>query len=137
MKLSALPLLDVNSVNSYETRGPVTWTQGDALYVYFRLLDSNLDRPEQGFSPSGRRYCPAASSTLSVQINSIDSTKTYTKTASQPYSVLDASIWRIQISATDLIVGSPDLLLTLTEGAVVTRGRVRGLISVHSQTESF
>lgn len=136
MLLSARSLIDVTGVNSFEI-GPTVFTQGDTQYVYLQLVDNSLDRPEQGYNPSGRRYCPAASSTLTVQINSIDSTKTYTKTATQPYPTLDASIWRISISSTDQIVGSPDLLLTLTESSVVRRGRVQGAISVHPQNESF
>ena len=136
MLLSARMLNDVAGVNSYEMVQDVAWTQGDTIDVYLQLIDASLDKAEAGFYPSGRRYMPAASSSLVVSINSIDSTKTYAKTATQPFSQ-DPSIWKISIASTDQIVGSRDLLLTLTEGSKVTKGRVKSAISVHSQSESF
>lgn len=129
-------LNNVVNANTYEVVDAAEWTQGDTLSVYFQLVDSSVDRAERGFSPAGRRYCPVASSTLTVQINSMDTAKSYTKTATQPFS-LDASIWKIDIQATDLIQGTRDLLLVLTESAVVRRGRVPTAINVRAQIESY
>jgi hypothetical protein len=136
MLLSARMLTAVSSVNRFEIVDAVEWTEGDTLSVYFQLIDASLDRPAQGFNPPGRRFMPAASATLTVSINSIDSTKTYTKTATQPYS-LDPSIWKIDIASTDAIVGSRDIILTLTEGATITRGRVQAALKVYSRQASY
>lgn len=136
MLLSARPLINVSGVNDFEISDTVSFTQGDALYVYFQLIDQNKDRTIQGFKPSGRRYVPASGSTLSVVIPSVDSTRIITKTATNPYSS-DTSIWRIQITASDALVGTYSLKLTLTEGATVTYGTVNNMLSVSPQNSSY
>jgi hypothetical protein len=108
------------------------WTEGDALTIFFVIVDLSLDKADQGFSPAGRRYVPAAGATLSVTIENIDDNKKVVRTATQPFSQ-DGSIWSLPILATDSIRGSPQMRLTLTEGAKVTRGIVKNILKIQSQ----
>lgn len=131
MKLSARVLNDVANVNSFEITEYVSWTEGDTLTVYLQLIDASLDLDIKGFYPSGRRFMPAVGSTLSVQIQNIDSAKVITRTATQPFAE-DASIWSFNILATDAIHGSPQMVLTLSQGGVVTKGLIKNAIKIQS-----
>ena len=131
MLLSARPLNDVASVNSWEHTDEATWYEGDATYVYLQLLDASLDTDQRGYHPPGRRYMPPALSTMTVQIQNIDTNKVITRTATQPFPE-DASIWRIQILATDAVHGAPQLLLTLTEPTRTIRGLVKNAVKIYS-----
>lgn len=131
-------LKDVASVNSFESDTSLAWTEGDELDIYFQLVDSSLDKHEQGFNPGGRRYVPAASSTLQVTVESVDDAKVITRYATQPFAQ-DGSIWKFSVYAADTIRGSPQVRLTLTEPIDqntnrVTRGVVKGALKVSSQT---
>jgi hypothetical protein len=130
MRLGIRPLEDVQTVNSFEYVDELEWTEGDALYVHFQLVDLNLDRSDQGFRPAGRRYVPAAGAFLTAVVESIDDAKTVTRLCVQPFP-LDASIWRLQILSTDRIRGTPQLKLTLNEGGVITRGVAKFVIKIH------
>jgi hypothetical protein len=99
--------------------------------LYFQLVDASLDTDMQGYNPSGRRYMPATGSTMTVQLQNIDDSKVVTRTATQPF-VGDASIWSIQILATDAVHGSPQMLLTLVEPTKTIRGLVKNAIKIHS-----
>lgn len=131
MLLSARMLNDVASVNSFEYADQASWFEGDATYMYFQLIDASLDTDMKGFNPAGRRYMPPALTTLSVQIQNIDTAKVINRLATQPYPE-DASIWRIQILATDAIHGAPQLLLTLTEPTRTLKGLVKNAVRIHS-----
>lgn len=131
MLLSARMLNDVSGVNSFVQVSEASWYEGDASTLYFQLVDKSLDTDMQGFTPAGRRYMPEALSTLTVQIQNIDTNKVYTRTATQPYSQ-DPSIWSISILATDAIHGSPQLLLTLTEPSRTISGIVRNAVKIYS-----
>lgn len=133
MHLSARVLKDVQSVNSFEADTELSWTEGDTLDVHLQLIDVSLDRALQGFQPEGRRYVPAAGATLSCVIENIDDAKKITRLASQPFAN-DGSIWRLSILATDVIRGTPQLRLTLTEGTKVTRGLVRLALKIHPRS---
>jgi len=131
MKLSARVLQDLSSVNVFRAVNDLSWTEGDTLTFYIQLIDASADTTAEGFNPPGRRYCPAASATLSVVLESTDDTRQVTKTATQPYATLDSSIWAVSITSTDLIRGSPQMRLSLTQSAVVTRGLVKGAIKIY------
>lgn len=133
MLLSARMLKDVSSVNSFESDTQLSWTESDALTIYFQLIDISLDKPEQGFQPGGRRYVPATGSTLSVVMENIDDSKAITRLAVQPFSQ-DGSIWSLSILATDKIRGTPQLRLTLTEPSKTTRGLVKNSIKIYSKS---
>ncbi len=133
MHLSARVLKDVQSVNSFEADTELSWTEGDTLDIHLQLIDVSLDRALQGFQPEGRRYVPTAGATLSCVIENIDDAKKITRLATQPFAN-DGSIWRLSILATDVIRGTPQLRLTLTEGTKVTRGLVRLALKIHPRS---
>jgi hypothetical protein len=133
MLLSARMLKDVASVNSFESDTQLSWMEGDSVTIYFQLIDLTLDKVDQGFMPAGRRYVPASGATLSVVLENINDAKTLTRFASQPF-VNDGSIWSVTILSTDLVRGTPQMRLTLTEGAKVTRGLVKNVLKIHSQS---
>lgn len=131
MLLSARMLNDVASVNSFEVADQASWFEGDATYMYFQLIDISLDTDMKGFYPSGRRYMPPATSTLTVQIQNIETVKVINRLATQPFPE-DASIWRIQILSTDAIHGAPQLMLTLVEPARTIKGMVKNAVKIYS-----
>lgn len=135
MLLSARVLNDVANVNSFEVATVLSWTEGDAVDVYLQLVDASLDTDMKGFYPAGRRYMPPATSTLSVQIQNLDSAKVINRLAIQPFPE-DASIWKVSVLATDLIHGSPQMLLTLTEPTKVTKGLVKNALKIYSTDNS-
>lgn len=132
MLLSARTLKDVANVNSFEYAQQFSWTEGDALTVYFQLIDAALDTAHEGFDPAGRRYMPPATTTLQVKFENIDDARTVTRMATQPFPE-DASIWAVQILATDRLRGTPQMRLTMVEpGPKTTTGVVKGAIAVYS-----
>lgn len=133
MLLSARLLKDVSNVNSFEYADVAEFTKGDALSVYFQLIDSSVHTTICGYNPSGRRYSPASGATMSVTIENIDDAKKVTRTATQPFA-LDPSIWKVDILATDVIAGTANLRITLTEGAVITRGLVKSAFRIWPQS---
>lgn len=135
MLLSARALNDVASVNSFEVADSVSWSTGDSVSLYFQLIDSSVDSGMQGFYPAGRRYMPPLTSTLSVQIQNLDTTKQITRLATQPFPE-DASIWMVTILPTDAIYGSPQMLLTLTEPSKTIRGLVKSMLKIHPTTNT-
>lgn len=114
MLLSLRFLTDVSSVNSWESVSAVEIYSGDSQTLFFQLVDASLDRPEQGFRPSGRRYMPPAGSTLRVTFVNLDDAKKVVRVASQPYAQ-DGSIWSIPILSTDPIKGTSTMNLELKE----------------------
>jgi hypothetical protein len=133
MVLSARILNNVASANSFDWADQAEFTQGDTVDIYFQLIDTTVDKAVKGFVPGGRRYIPAAGATLSVKLDNIDDAVALTRSATQPFSG-DLSIWKLTILATDAIVGTCALALTLTEGAKVTRGRAEAAVLIHSQS---
>lgn len=132
MLLSCRILVDVASANRYSSSNQLQFTEGDQLTMYIQLIDASLDRADQGFNPSGRRYVPASGATLSVTFDSNDNAKKVSRSASKPFAG-DDSIWSIPIQASDPITGTVNLRLTLTESGVVTRGIVQAAVLVRPQ----
>jgi len=126
-------LVDVSSVNSFNYAEEVEFTEGDAVRVFFQLIDLSKDKALQQYKPSGRRYMAAAGATLSVVLDNIDDAKKVTRSATQPYDTSDPSIWYVDVLATDKVRGTVNLVLTLTEDTVVTRGRLDAAIVVANQ----
>jgi hypothetical protein len=129
MLLSARPLVDLNGINSWEPSTQWLMTEGDSTTLAMQLIDASLDRPDQGFMPSGRRHIPEPNATLVVMIENIDDNRRVQRIATQPYPQ-DGSIWTVTVLATDPIRGSPQVRLTLTEGSKVTRGLLRCVLKV-------
>lgn len=133
MLLSARMLSDVQNVNSFEYVDQVEFMEGDTLYIYFQLIDATQDRPDQGFTPSGRRYVPQSGSTLQVVLNNIDDAKRVTRTATQAFPNADNSIWKVQVLSGDKIAGTVQMKLALTESGATKNALVKGALRVHSQ----
>jgi hypothetical protein len=123
MRLSARFLNDVTSVNSFEFAETSEFTLGDPADVYFQLIDSTLDKSINGFFPTGRRYIPVSGATLQCVAENIDITRKITRYATNPFAD-DRSIWKLSFLASDLLEGTCNLKLTLTEGSVVRTGIV-------------
>jgi hypothetical protein len=122
----------VGSVNDFTYVDVVEFTQGDQVDVYFQLIDASKDKALQQFKPAGRRFMPAAGATLQVTLDNIDDDKKVTRAASQPFAG-DPSIWKVSVLSTDVIRGTINLVLVLTESGKVTRGRAEAAISIDSQ----
>ncbi len=143
MLLSARILTNVASVNVFTYSDSCRFTEGDVVDVYFQLVDMTVEA--DAFQAKGRRYMPLdlAAPAVSVLFGSIDDAKKITRTATQPFTQ-DSSIWKVSLLATDIIRGTMDMRITLTEtvnltGPVtkITRGVVRQAISVEAQNTSY
>ena len=134
MLLSARLLNAVSSVNHFEIADAALFSEGDALTLYFQLVDASLDSAAKGFSPSGRRYVPEAGATLSVTLTNIDDAKQIVRSATLAFPADDRSIWKISILSSDGISGTSDMILRLTEGSKVTTGRVQAALRVSNAT---
>jgi len=133
MLLGARMLIDVQGVNSFEVTPAAEFYAGDPATVYFQLIDQSLDRSIDGFNPPGRRYMPSPGATLNCVVQSIDDNKRVTRFATQPFAN-DPSMWALQFLASDLIKGTCNLYLTLTEGTVVRSGTVKCAIKIHANS---
>jgi hypothetical protein len=133
MLLACRFLADVANVNSFDGVAPsLSMNVGDTQALYFQLVDASVDRKDQGFNPPGRRYIPAASSTVSVTLTNTDTgpdvcvtefggsrinpsaPATVTRGASNPFAQ-DTSIWKVQLLGTDSLKGTVNVSVTLTE----------------------
>lgn len=130
MILSARFLTNVGSVNDFGYTQNVEFTEGDAVDVYFQLIDSTKDQGAEGFKPSGRRFMPASGATLTALVDNIDTAKQVTRSCTQPYAN-DPSIWLLTLLATDAIKGTANLKLTLVESSVTRRALVKNAIRVY------
>ncbi len=143
MLLSARILTGVASVNVFTYTDSARFTEGDTVDLYFQLVDMEVER--DAYQAKGRRYIPADEATpvVSVSFGSIDNAKKIARTAIQPFAG-DSSIWKVSFLATDVVRGTMDMRITLTETISinpdvtrVTRGVVRQAISVEAQNTSF
>lgn len=126
MLLGARFLANVGSANSFNyMTDPPQWTAGDTVDVYLQLIDQAQDLASQGYKPAGRRYMPAAGATLSATLTNVDDAIQLTsRPCVQVFPTSDPSIWRLSVLATDAIVGSTSLSLTLNEAGRITTGWV-------------
>ncbi|SRR5216684_3847123 len=131
MLLSARPLENVIGVNDYEVVSTISFVEGDVVSLFFQLIDLVKDRPEQGFIPAGRRYMPVIGATLQITFDNIDDAKIVIKVATQPFTQ-DASIWRVDVMATDTVKGTVNAKLLLTEGVVARRAVLPAVLRIRS-----
>lgn len=139
MLLSARVLDNCVNVNTWDYANQISFTQGDTVTVYIQLIDLNKDKPGGPVYPSGRRYVPANGASLQVSIPSIQTAPVnlnLTKIATQPFTG-DGSIWSFTVNSSDNLTGTYTLLLTLTEGSVVTYGRMDNILSIAPRSASF
>lgn len=114
MRLGARPLVDVESVNDFQYSTQLEYHAGDATDFYIQLVDQDKNPTQQGFYPSGLRYCPLANSTLQVTFINISNSKQVVRFASQPFTN-DTSIWTVPILATDPLQGTVSIKCVLSE----------------------
>lgn len=103
MRLSAIFLLDLSSVNNYRESEHLEMSEGDSVTVYIQLRDASIQGTFEGYKNPGRRYVPigGASSALSA------ASATLSLTATQPITALST----VTVAA-----------ITLTEGTDFDRG---------------
>lgn len=120
--LTLLPLVNVDSVNSFNYADIWKIYQGNTYSLYLQLQD--VDRPvgftqtftDQPRSPFYLRYMPPASSTLSITINDLNQTNVVTKVASQSFSN-DLSIWSFNLSASETAnMSGGNIIATFVDG---------------------
>ena len=127
MLLSAKILNNVANVNTFDISAQTTFTEGDLPTIYLQLIDSQSKLS---------RYIPSTGATLVVTFKHVDNAKTFTKIATNPFPG-DTSIWAFTFTSLDNVKGTINLQLTLTEGAVVTRGLVNTAILVQPFNSAF
>lgn len=133
MKLSCRFLTNVANVNSFQYLTQFEAQEGFAGDIYFQIIDATVDRSDQGFSPPGRRYVPSAGATLTVKFDNINDAKVVSRVATNPFPN-DLSIWKVSVLASDPIVGTVTMALTLNEGGVVSSGFINGALRVQSNS---
>lgn len=114
MLLGVRFLTDVGSVNNYEFIQQLEINAGDSQNIYLQLVDLAVDRSDEGYSPPGRRYMPALTATLSVELLSVECQKQVIRSGIQPFTQ-DASIWTIPILSSDPIRGTIQMKVRLVE----------------------
>lgn len=135
MLLSARILNNVANINLFSYTDVMRFTEGDIPKIYLQLVDMGQDTALGGFSPPGKRYIPAVAATLQVTISSIDDAKKIIRFATQPYAQ-DPSIWCVTLFTTDVLRGSADIQLLLTEGTVITYGVVKQALAIEPRNGS-
>jgi hypothetical protein len=133
MLLSARPMLDVSDVNHFDYTTQAEAVEACDFDVYIQLIDGAVGRY---YNPRGRRYIPAALATLQVTLQTIDSSMTVTRAATQPFPE-DLSIWKLSLLAADGLVGTFGLQLQLTEGAKVTNGWADSAVVISPKNPSI
>ena len=133
MRLSARILDRVSDVNTFSYTPSLRVTNGNGYRVYIQLIDLNQDKTEAGFQPYGKRYCSASGSTLQVTLDNIDTNKKIVRACTQPF-LGDWSIWYFDILESDIILGTIDLLLLLSN--VINGTYVKGQLQVAILSDS-
>lgn len=133
MLLSGRVLADVSSVNSFEHGEVFEFTEGDTVSLYLQLIDASANRDMR---PPGRRYMPAAGATLQTVIHNLNTSRTITRFAVQPFAQ-DGSVWRIDILPTDVIRGTGSIKLSLNESGKVTTGLMDLVIRANAKVRGF
>ena len=114
MQFKAIPLDNVDDVNTFDTVQQIEGAAECAQMLYFQLIDASKRPASLGFYPAGFRYIPPALSTLTVEFCNIDSAERFVRYAQQPFPQ-DPSIWRVPVLATDPTRGTVSLRFTLSE----------------------
>ena len=132
MYLGARILSAVADKNNFEYATEWVHRQKTQDTLYLQLVDLDHNRAGQ---PEGIRYVPAAGSTMTVTLGSIDAVKAVSRAATQPFP-LDPSIWKVDILAAD-DPGEGNIEISMTEAGVVRKARVTNGVSVESDDPSM
>lgn len=112
MRLAFKILENVYNANAFEEVREHQIQQGNPDTLYFRIVNQEKD---EGYT-NALRHLPGVSATVTVKGNHIDTNKSFSRTASQPFAADDRSIWSIPILATDRIQFN-GLTAVLVDGA--------------------
>jgi len=127
MRLGIIILNNFCDYNMFEWGKPFEINEGSQSTVYFQLVDLDQKISADIKATTYLRYIPPAGSIISATIQSIDQSKTLTKTPTALAE--DRSIWSFGILPTDKF-GSANLFITLTEpGPVIKKGvAIQGIV---------
>ncbi len=78
------------------------------------------------------RYIPLAGATATVEFQNINDAKAFSRAASNPFVADDRSIFKVNILASDPLVGTVSLKIRLIEGASVRTFTLQGALNVES-----
>lgn len=126
MLLSCRMLNAVYDVNTYEMVDFVEIPASSDVTVYLQLMDNSKNR-SCGTAKSGLRYIPPDTSTLEVTVDHLDPARRVVREATQPFAE-DLSIWALSILSSDVVNGSVNLRLALTEPSATYSGTLSGAI---------
>lgn len=114
MALSFELLTNVSNVNTFQSATEITFSKGQAIDIYFRLVDT--DKKESAYDTTYLRYLPQGSTTntVKVDLSNIDDAKKISRYASAAYAT-DTSMWKLSLTAADAVVGTVSMKVTLTE----------------------
>ena len=127
MRLSIVPIVNFASINQFQYTPNWKVRQGDAVTLYFQLIDLD-QQPYQNsntYSIQGLRYIPVGSSSVVLTFPSPNAD--LLKTASQNGS--DGSIWTVPILSSDVIY-TGNVQAKVTIGSNVYNFNVDQLIQV-------
>ncbi len=121
--LSIKPIKNYQNINSFEYATEWAIWGGNAQSIYLQIVDLDQD---------GLRYIPQGTFTLSATFPSLDTQ--VVKNAIQ-VSVLDPSLWRIDLLSTDDI-SSGSLFFTLVENGVVKNFAASNVLNVSNASSA-
>jgi hypothetical protein len=127
MRLSAKPIVNYDSINSFDTGNQWIIRAGDPNRLYFQLVD--LDKVDSSMCKIPLRYVPqyTTSQVLQVTFPSLDDAAQIVATAAQVAG--DGSIFYVDLTPAQ-IPGSGAVQFSLTLDGVTRRFGVLGMMSV-------
>ena len=121
MRLGIQILQDYQTANSFEYSQVAEFNKGEAVRIYFQLIDLSKEINRGPRGASYLRYLPSNSATCTVLLHNIDDALVSNKVAAMAVPTQDTSIWYFDILPTDKI-GSGNLGITLIDQNVTLKG---------------
>jgi hypothetical protein len=127
MNLSFRAINSDGTLNNFQQIDKINIVKENAATVRIQLIDL-----EKKLKEDHLRFVPASGATMTITFYRSQTADVVTKNATNPFAD-DRSIWQVTLTAAEAAkVSSGFLLVTLTEGATVTKLKVNGIISVSS-----
>lgn len=125
----------LQNVNAFCYTPQVTLNQGDTALIAFQLTDASINTALKGFNPPGLRFMPAVGATMTATLTNLDEGLAINaRPCAQPYPTQDPSIWTLPLQASDMIVGTCDLIITLVQNGIVSSARIPAAVLIQSLT---
>lgn len=113
MRLGIRILNNTSTLNGLFYANQAIINPGETFPVFFQLVDLDL---MGGANCPPQRYIPITGATMSIQLVSIDNSKTITKIPFNPFPE-DRSIWAFNLSSSDTqMAAGINMKVMLTEG---------------------